>query len=287
MQRMTRPAASDYARIERAIRFVHANAARQPSLEEVAAELGQSAFHVQRLFQRWAGVSPKRFLQAVTVARARELLAQQTTVLETALAVGLSGPSRLHDHFLAVERMTPGEFLRQADGVTIRWDARQTQLGEALFAATSRGLCALTFTDGEPQAALLALQARWPGAVLRRDPRALAPYAETLNARLGGAPRPLGLVLKGTPLQLRVWEALLRIPAGQVVSYGALAQAVGAPGAARAVGSAVGQNPIGVLVPCHRVIQSTGALGGYRWGLPRKLALLGRERVSARPAAAR
>lgn len=278
--------ASDYARVERAIRFVHAHAARQPSLAEVARELGLSEFHVQRLFQRWAGVSPKRFLQAITLARAKELLAAERPLLETSLAVGLSGPSRLHDLFVAVERMTPGEFARQAEGITLSWDVRPTRLGQALFAATARGLCALHFVDGGgSDEALAELQRRWPRATLRRDQGAVEGYADTLEARLGGEPRPLALVLQGTPLQLRVWEALLRIPPGQVVSYGALARAVGAPGAARAVGSAVGRNPIGVLVPCHRVIQSTGALGGYRWGLARKLAVLGRE-VSASSTAA-
>lgn len=280
-----RTAASDYARVERAIRFVHENAARQPDLAEVADAVGLSTFHVQRLFLRWAGVSPKRFLQAITAARARALLAQQHSVLETSLQLGLSGPSRLHDLFLSVERMTPGEFQRQARGLTVRWDVAETPLGRALLAATERGLCGLSFFDeGGESGALEALRARWPLATLARDRIALAAHREAVQGHLAGAPRPLGLLLKGTPLQLLVWEALLRIPAGQVTSYGALARSVGVPGAARAVGSAVGHNPIAVLIPCHRVIQATGALGGYRWGLPRKLAVLGREWVSGSPA---
>ncbi|MFL5318741.1 MAG: bifunctional transcriptional activator/DNA repair enzyme AdaA [Myxococcaceae bacterium] len=268
---------SDYARIEHALRFLQANAQRQPSLNELADELGLSEFHLQRLFQRWAGVSPKRFLQAVTIAQAKALLREQRSVLDTSFAVGLSSASRLHDLFVSVERMTPGEFQAGAAGLTVRWGVLPTPLGDAQFAVLEdRGLCGLHFlSPGDNPRALLS--ERWPGAKLVEDPKAVKPHAETLKARLAGELRPIGLVLKGTELQLKVWEALLRIPQGQVTTYGELARNVGAPAASRAVGSAIGRNPIGVLIPCHRVIQATGALGGYRWGLSRKLALLGRE----------
>lgn len=274
---MSETGTSDYARIERAIRFLQAHAEAQPSLAELAAHLGLSEFHTQRLFQRWAGVSPKRFLQALTLARARAMLAESRPVLETSLAVGLSSPGRLHDLFVSLDRMTPGEFQAQAAGLTVRYGAHETALGPALFARLGdRGLCALWFFESFEQS-VEELRARWPGAKLVRDDGAVRVDAETLEARLGGTLRPIGLVLKGTPLQLKVWEALLQIPEGRVVAYGDLARSLGAPGAARAVGTAIGQNPVGVLVPCHRVIQKSGALGGYRWGLPRKQALLGRE----------
>jgi AraC family transcriptional regulator of adaptative response/methylated-DNA-[protein]-cysteine methyltransferase len=263
----------DYARIERAIRFLDEHRRDQPGLAEVAGAVGLSEFHFQRLFQRWAGISPKRFLQVVTLADARRLLDESRSVLDTALEVGLSGPSRLHDLFLSIERMTPGEYQKRAAGMTIRWGRAGTPLGVALFAASERGLVALSF-DGDAG----ELGRRWPGARLVRDETAIAPHAAALRARLRGEPaQPIGLVLKGTPLQLRVWEALLAIPPGRVVSYADVAAAAGAPTAVRAVGSAIGRNPIACLIPCHRVIRATGAVGDYRWGPERKRALLGIE----------
>lgn len=274
---------SDYARIDRAIRYLQAHLREQPGLAEVAAEVGLSEFHFQRLFQRWAGVSPKRFLQFLTLQEAKRLLDETRSVLDTSLDVGLSGPSRLHDLFLGLERMTPGEYKARARGLTLRWGVEETPFGPALFAALDRGLCGVSFLaeDGE-RGAVEALRARWPGAALAHDAVAVRDHAAALRRRMAGEPgAPIGLVLKGTPLQLKVWEALLRIPPGRVVSYGDLAALAGVPQAVRAVGTAVGQNPIAVLIPCHRVIQATGAFGEYRWGAARKMALLGVERARA------
>lgn len=272
---------SDYSRVERALRFLAAHAAEQPSLARVAAEVGLSPFHFQRLFQRWAGVSPKRFLQALTLAEAKRMLAESRSLLDVSHAVGLSGPGRLHDLFLALERMTPGEYKAQAAGLTVRWGVAETRFGPALFAALDRGLCGLGFLeDSDQEGALAELRARWPEARLLEDPAAVRGHAEALDSRLrDGAGKPLGLVLKGTPFQLRTWEALLRVPPGRAISYRDLAILTGTPGAVRAVGTAVGQNPIACLIPCHRVIQATGALGQYHWGAARKQALLAFERV--------
>ncbi len=271
---------SDYSRVAQAIRFLMERAAEQPGLEAVAAEVGLSPFHFQRLFQRWAGVSPKRFLQVLTLEEAKRMLAESRSLLDVSHAVGLSGPSRLHDLFLALERMTPGEYKAQAAGLTVRWGVAETAFGPALFAALDRGLCGLGFLqDDDPGAALDELRARWPGAHLVADKTGIRGYAEALDARLrGGSGRPLHLVLKGTPFQLRTWEALLRVPPGQAISYRDLATLAGSPRALRAVGTAVGQNPIACLIPCHRVLQATGALGQYHWGAPRKRALLAFER---------
>ncbi len=277
---------SDYAKVEQAIRFIQDRAHAQPGLAEVAEEVGLSEFHFQRLFQRWAGVSPKRFLQYLTLAEAKRLLVESRSVLETSHAVGLSGPSRLHDLFLSLERMTPGEYKAQAEGLTVQWGVEDTVFGAALFAVLSRGgeergLCGLAFLeDDDPERAFDELRARWPGAKLEASPTRVRAHADALDARLrGNSERPLGLVLKGTAFQLRTWEALLRIPSGRVVAYQDLATLAGTPKATRAVGSALGQNPIACLIPCHRVLQASGALGHYHWGAPRKQAMLAFERA--------
>ena len=271
---------SDYSKVEKALHYLARQAANQPALAEVAAEVGLSEFHFQRLFQRWAGVSPKRFLQFLTLQEAKRLLRDSRSLLDTSLALGLSGPSRLHDLFLSLERMTPGEYKDQAAGLRVAWGVAETPFGPALFAAVDRGLCGLDFLleDGA-EGALERLKARWPGARLEARPDVARQHAESLAARLEGHPSPLGLVLKGTPFQLQTWEALLRIPPGQALSYGDVASLSGQARASRAVGTALGQNPIAVLIPCHRVIQATGALGEYRWGGPRKRALLAFERA--------
>jgi AraC family transcriptional regulator, regulatory protein of adaptative response / methylated-DNA-[protein]-cysteine methyltransferase len=272
---------SDYSKVERAIQFIESRLHEQPSLAEVAEEIGLSEFHFQRLFQRWAGVSPKRFLQFLTLEEAKRMLAESKSVLEASHAIGLSGPSRLHDLFLSLERMTPGEFKAQASGLTIHWGVEDTPFGPALFAALDRGLCGLSFLleDG-PEGAFEALRAKWPGAKLEAAPSLIRAYAEALSARIHGrTDQPLSLVLKGTPFQLKTWEALLRIPAGHALAYGDLARMTGGPRASRAIGTAVGQNPIACLIPCHRVIQSTGIFGNYHWGGPRKQAMLAFERA--------
>lgn len=278
---------SDYARVARVIRFLRDRVHEQPTLAECAAQAGLSEYHFQRLFQRWAGISPKRFLQFVALGEAKRHLAHGHSLLDASLAVGLSAPSRLHDLFVTIERMTPGQYKAQAAGLTVRYGIEPTPFGPALLATLDRGLCGVSFViDGDETTAVAELAARWPRATLRHESSAIRPHAEALRARMhdrthSTGPHPIGVVLKGTPFQLKVWEALLRVPPGAVVSYGDLAQQVGSRTAARAVGTAVGQNPLAFLIPCHRVIRASQALGDYHWGADRKLALLGVEHARA------
>jgi AraC family transcriptional regulator of adaptative response/methylated-DNA-[protein]-cysteine methyltransferase len=272
---------SDFSRVAEAIHYLAERLEQQPSLAEVAGQVGLSEFHFQRVFQKWAGVSPKRFLQFLTLQEAKGLLRESRSVLEASLALGLSSPSRLHDLFLTLEHMTPGQYKAQAEGLTLRWTVAGTAFGPALLAALEDKLCGLAFLDREdPGPALAELQGRWPGARFQADPAGLRGLGAALAGRIAGGERaPLALVLKGTPFQLQVWEALLRIPEGRVLAYGDLARQMGQPGAGRAVGTAVGQNPLGYLIPCHRVIQATGALGDYHWGAARKRVMLALERA--------
>ncbi|MBW3630691.1 MAG: methylated-DNA--[protein]-cysteine S-methyltransferase [Gemmatimonadetes bacterium] len=261
---------------EKAIRFLDENFRRQPELAEVAAAVGLSDYHFQRLFRRWAGVSPKRFLQFLTAEYARGLLRDSWTVLDAAYEAGLSGPGRLRDLLVSVDGLTPGEARRQGAGVTIHHGVHSSPFGDCLVAATERGVCALTFLDeaGVPSA-LAGVAARWPSATLVESPEATRPLAERIFAeRTAG---PVRLHLDGTNFQIRVWEALLRIPGGSVVTYEQIANSLGSPRAVRAVGTAVGRNPIAYAIPCHRVIRKTGAFGEYRWGAARKRAILGWE----------
>ena len=270
-------AVEDYARIEQAIIFLRQNFQRQPSLKEVADKIGLSEYHFQRLFSRWAGISPKRFLQFLTIEHAKQLLAQSKSSLEVTYDAGLSGPGRLHDLFVTCEAMTPGEYKQQASGLTIRYGFHPSPFGECLLAVTERGVCALNFVlDDGREAALAALKDSWAGATLIETPAETEPFA----ARIFDPVRhqqALPLVLKGTNFQIKVWEALLKIPPGAVVSYETVAASVGQPKAARAVGNAVGKNPVGFVIPCHRVIRKVGNVGDYQWGAPRKQAMLGWE----------
>lgn len=268
--------AVDYARIEKAILFIEQNAPRQPSLREMAAAVRLSEYHFQRLFRRFAGVSPKRFLQYLTAQHARRLLQQSRPVLEAAFAAGLSSPGRLHDLTLNIYAMTPGQVARRGQGLTIRHGMHASPFGQCLLMLTERGVCGLAFVDpGGHGQALAHLAARWPGAILRRDQATIRPLVERIfDPPAGNRGQPLHLLVRGTNFQIRVWEALLRIPPGAVITYGELAARLGSPGAARAVGTAGGANPISYLIPCHRVIRRSGALGGYQWGLGRKRALL-------------
>lgn len=273
---------SDYDTVAQAIRFLKKEFRTQPTLDDVARHVGLSPFHFQRLFSRWAGVSPKRFLQFLTVEHAKDRLRQSQAVLSAALEVGLSGPARLHDLFVTTEGVTPGEFKRLGDQLLIQWGIHPTRFGPVLLGATGRGICHLAFLaseDADGSRARTELGRSWPRARFTRS------QEETRNLldrifRSGTSHQPQGplsLFLKGTNFQLRVWNALLRIPPGHLSTYGRLAAAVGSPGSARAVGSAVGRNPIGYLIPCHRVIREEGDLGGYRWGVDRKAAILGWE----------
>ncbi len=268
----------DYQRVESAIRFLDAHARRRPSLDETAAHVGLSPYHFQRLFQRWAGTSPKRFLSYLTASHAKQCLRDARTVLETTLDTGLSSAGRLHDLLVSVDAVTPGEVRRLGAGMRIRYGVHDTPFGRARLALTERGITNLAFVDHESP---VELEEEWPHATLVHDPRTTAGWMERVFDRSGSLP----VLLKGTNLQLRVWEALLRIPDGTVVSYGSLAGALGMPASARAVAGAVGKNPIAYLIPCHRVLRTTGAIGGYRWGTARKRAMLGREHAGcfARP----
>ena len=274
----------DYRRIERAIRYLDAHVVDQPSLEDVAAEIGLSPFHAQRLFTRWAGISPKRFLGLLTVGHAKAALQAGESVLDATYEVGLSGPSRLHDLFVSYEAMTPGEYKQQGAGLAIRYGIHPTPFGEALLLLTERGIAGMSFVDRDREAAIEEARAAWPLSRLVEDRRATKVVIERLfEGADGGPPR---LLLRGTNFQVKVWSALLRVPAGRVVSYLDLASAIGQPRAVRAVGNALAHNPLGYLVPCHRVIRATGALGDYRWGQTRRRALLAWEAAQAEAASA-
>ncbi len=265
---------SDYERIARAIEFIAGQAGSQPSLQEVAAHLHMSPAHFQRLFCRWAGVTPKRFLQVLTLERAKRLLHDARPVLDVTAAVGLSSGSRLYDHFVQLEAVTPGEFKQQGAGLTIEYGVHDTPFGNAFIAVTQRGICNLAFPDGSGVAKQLAgLSAKWPCAVLQENPRRTRAVVQAMFAAEKRPDGPLSLYVSGTNFQVSVWRALLQIPPGTVASYRQVAQAIGRPASARAVGLANGANPVPFLIPCHRVIRQSGELGGYHWGETRKQAM--------------
>jgi AraC family transcriptional regulator of adaptative response/methylated-DNA-[protein]-cysteine methyltransferase len=272
----------DYRRIEAVIRFLESRAGEQPSLLEAARAVGLSEFHLQRLFRRWAGVSPKRFLQYLTVQHAKRALRDGLSVLAAAYEAGLSGPGRLHDLFVAVEAVTPGEYKALGDGLEVRYGVASSPFGQCLVGVTARGVCGLEFvTSADRSAAVERLHRAWPGARLTEDAGAARTTADRVFGPGGGRREPITLFLKGTNFQLKVWQALLRIPAGAATSYGALAEAIDQPEAARAVGGAVGRNPVAYLIPCHRVLRESGKFGDYRWGAERKQAMLGWEAARA------
>ncbi len=265
----------DFDRIKRAIHYINDNYRTQPSLEEVAAAVHLSPFHFQRMFTEWAGISPKKFLQFVSLGHAKQLLMAQESLLTTSLKTGLSGTSRLHDLFMTIDGMTPGEFKKSGDGLQIEYGVYQSIFGEVLVGSTNKGICHLSFLEGEEPVQLLHNQ--FPKATIvpaenEYHQMALKPLTNNWSSV-----EQIRLHLKGTPFQLKVWEALLKIPYGKAVTYSEIAQAVKNPKAVRAVGSAIGANPVAYLIPCHRVIQSTGAIGQYHWGKERKCALLGFE----------
>lgn len=269
---------SDYDRIAQAIRYIEQNHRRQPALDEVARSVYLSEFHFQRLFRRWVGISPKRFLQFLTIEHAKRRLDECRSVLDTTYDAGLSSPGRLHDLFVTLQAVTPGEYKQKGAGLRIAYGFHATPFGTALLGATGRGLCSLAFVDdGGEGDAIDALRERWALADLDEDARATAPLAERIFAPGERDDRPIPLFVQGTNHQVRVWEALLRVPAGAVVSYDQLAAAAGRPDAVRAVAGAVARNQIAYVIPCHRVIRKLGAFGGYRWGTDRKRAMLGWE----------
>jgi AraC family transcriptional regulator of adaptative response/methylated-DNA-[protein]-cysteine methyltransferase len=271
----------DYLRIEQAITYLENHYKDQPSLEEVAANIGLSEYHFQRLFTRWAGVSPKRFLQFLTKEGAKELLNRSENLLDTTYQVGLSSLGRLHDLFVTTEAVTPGEYKSRGEGVTIRYGIHLTPFGKCLIGLTERGICHLGFVQTSEGDAIDNLVADWKEARMIEDYRSTASLVGPIfDLRYNTRIKPLTLHLRGTNFQLKVWEALLAIPAGSVTTYEGIASRIGKPNAARAVGTAVGHNPIAVLIPCHRVIRKVGEFGNYRYGELRKKALLAREFVN-------
>ena len=271
--------AADYEIVRRAIAFVSEHWRTQPEIEAIAAASGVSAGDLHHLFRRWAGITPKAFLQALTLDHARALLRDSASVLDASFEVGLSGPGRLHDLFVTHEAMSPGEWKSGGAGLTMSYGFHPSPFGTALVMATARGLAGLAFADpGEERAALADMQSRWPRANIIEDTAATAALAARIfDARLWRANRPLRVVLIGTDFEVRVWETLLKIPLGRAMTYSDIAAKLRTPKAARAVGAAVGKNPVSFVVPCHRVLGKSGDITGYHWGLTRKRAMLGWE----------
>ena len=273
----------DYARIAAAIEYLEAHFLDQPDLETVAGIAGLSPYHFQRLFRRWCGVSPKRFVQYLTLDYAKARLREAHSVLDTALDAGLSGPSRLHDLFVSGEAMTPGEYKDGGAGTEILFGVHPSPFGPCFVGQTARGICALGFADGAHEEVLDDFRARWPRAGFRADAAQTAQTVASIFGDDADLP-PLSLHVWGTNFQLKVWEALLRIPSGHVVSYSDVAAAIGRPSASRAVGSAVAANPISFLIPCHRVIRRSGRFHNYYWGPARKRVMLAWEAARREPA---
>ena len=272
-------AAADYDVVRRAIAHIKGNWRDQPEVEEIAEASGVTPTELHHLFRRWAGLTPKAFLQALTLDSARQLLRSSASVLDASYEVGLSGPGRLHDLFVTHESMSPGEWKSGGEGLTVYYGFHPSLFGTALVMATDRGLCGLAFADfGKERPALIDMRQRWPRAKIVEDSARTAPLAARIFDRnLWRADRPLRVVLIGTDFEVRVWETLMRIPMGRAITYSDLAGTIGKPKAARAVGAAVGKNPISFVVPCHRVVGKSGELTGYHWGLTRKRAMLGWE----------
>jgi AraC family transcriptional regulator of adaptative response/methylated-DNA-[protein]-cysteine methyltransferase len=269
----------DYDLVKHTLAFISENWRDQPSLETLADQAGLSPTHLQRLFTRWAGLSPKAFLQAVTLDHARGLLRDSASILDASYELGLSGPGRLHDLFVTHEGMSPGIYKAHGRGLNIQYGFHDCPFGRALILITSEGLAGLAFADhGKEKSVLADMTARWPEATYAENQQATAAYAKRIFESERWKPdQPLKIVFIGTDFEIRVWETILRIPFGKASTYSDIACHMGKPNAARAVGSAVGKNPISFVVPCHRVLEKSGGLGGYHWGLTRKRAILGWE----------
>lgn len=269
----------DYDLVKHTLAFISENWRDQPSLETLADQAGLSPTHLQRLFTRWAGLSPKAFLQAVTLDHARGLLRDSASILDASYELGLSGPGRLHDLFVTHEGMSPGIYKAHGRGLNISYGFHDCPFGRALILITSEGLAGLAFADyGKEKSAFADMTARWPEATYVEDERVTAAYAKRIFESERWKPdQPLKIVFIGSDFEIRVWETILRIPFGKASTYSDIASHIGKPKAARAVGSAVGKNPISFVVPCHRVLEKSGGLGGYHWGLTRKRAILGWE----------
>jgi AraC family transcriptional regulator of adaptative response/methylated-DNA-[protein]-cysteine methyltransferase len=274
---MNEQQALNYQRIAEAIGYINDHFKEQPTLEEVASHVHLSPFHFQRLFSEWAGTTPKKFLQFISLEHARQLLREQkATLFDTALDIGLSGTGRLHDLFISMEGMTPAEYKNGGSTLSIRYSFAETLFGRLIVASTDKGICYMAF-DREDEQALHNLRLRFPNAHFTQQQDRMQQHALSIFRNDRSQLSEIKLHLKGTPFQLKVWEALLKIPMGRLTTYGQIAAEAGNPGASRAVGTAIGSNPVAYLIPCHRVIQSTGHTGGYRWGSTRKSAMIGWE----------
>ena len=272
---------TDYERIKKAIEFIHSNFQQQPDLDAVAKEVFLSPFHFQRLFKDWAGVSPKKFLQYISLQHAKKLL-QQHTISDAAYETGLSGSSRLHDLFISIEGMTPGEFKNGGEQLQINYSFAETPFGNIIVASTAKGICHLAFADDEKDA-LHQLQLQFPKARFRQVVDTIQQNALFIFTQDWKNLSKIKLHLKGTPFQIKVWEALLKIPMGDVSTYAGIANHINNPNASRAVGTAIVDNPVAFLIPCHRVIRSTGDFGQYHWGSTRKTAMIGWEAAKTNP----
>jgi AraC family transcriptional regulator, regulatory protein of adaptative response / methylated-DNA-[protein]-cysteine methyltransferase len=267
----------NYQRIAEAIGYISEHFKSQPELEAIAEKINLSPFHFQKLFTDWAGVSPKKFLQYITIEHAKKLLQEKgATLFETALETGLSGTGRLHDLFIKIEGMTPGDYKNGGAALSINYSFAESPFGDIVVASTAKGICHLAFADDQ-QAALIALRSRFRNASWQQKVDHLQQQALHIFSHDWTKRGEVKLHLKGTPFQVKVWETLLKIPMGRLTTYGSIARQVNLPNASRAVGSAVGDNPVAFLIPCHRVIQSTGILGGYHWEAVRKTAIIGWE----------
>ncbi len=274
----------NYHRIEEAIEHIRGNFKEQPNLEELAQKVHLSAFHFQRLFSEWAGTTPKRFLQFISLDHAKKMLKeQQSSLSATALETGLSGTGRLHDLFVQIEGMTPAEYKNGGKNLLINYHTAESPFGMILIASTTRGICHMAFYEEESKA-ILELKARFPNAIVQRHADLIQDKALSIFQRDWSDLTEIKLHLKGTDFQLKVWESLLKIPMGQLSTYGRIAEQIGNPGASRAVGTAIGSNPVAFLIPCHRVIQSSGSFGGYMWGSTRKTAIIGWEHAQTKDA---
>jgi AraC family transcriptional regulator of adaptative response/methylated-DNA-[protein]-cysteine methyltransferase len=268
---------TDFDRIGLALAFIEASFKDQPSLEDIAKHVKMSPHHFQRMFTKWAGTSPKKFLQYISLEHAKKLLAQDKLSVQTAtMKTGLSGSSRLHDLFVKIEGMTPGEFKNGGENLSINYSFAQTPFGKVIAAATQKGVCYIAFGEDEKESFSL-LKEKFPKSTFRKQKDSFQKRALALFTQNGKSVREIRLHLKGTDFQLKVWEALLKIPAGGLSTYGNIAARIKKPNAFRAVGTAVGDNPVSFLIPCHRVIQSSGVLGNYHWGPMRKTAMIGWE----------
>ncbi|MDP4218738.1 MAG: methylated-DNA--[protein]-cysteine S-methyltransferase [Bacteroidota bacterium] len=271
-----------YDQVALAIEYINTHYAQQPDLDSIAREIHMSPFHFQRTFTEWAGVSPKKFLQFITIEHAKKILDSKASIFDAALDAGLSGTGRLQDLFINIEGMTPGEYKNGGRELVINYSYTESPFGSIMTASTTKGICHMSFAENKKEA-LHELKQRFPNAKFNHASDALQDNAVSLFNQDWSKPNKIKLHLKGTDFQLKVWNALLRVPMGSLTTYGDIAQAINNPKASRAVGSAVGDNPVAFLVPCHRVIRSTGLIGDYHWGQTRKSAIIGWEAVKTQP----